>query len=200
MTSSHPTLTGLLEKIEERLSGDDDKQADGKLSLGDILEVVGRRAYGPLLLIIGILSVSPLALIPGSTWAFAALTLLVAAQMAFNRKKPWLPKAALKTSFPEDKVSGALKRVRPWTQAIDKLVKPRLEFLAGEPWLALVALLAIVAALLTFPLSFIPLAPLIPGSTIVLIGLGVTARDGLVLAVAMLVVLAGGWWLGQKFL
>jgi hypothetical protein len=38
--------------------------------------------------------------------------------------------------------------------------------------------------------SLIPFAPAIPGVTIILVGLGITARDGLVLGLAMLVM---GW-------
>jgi hypothetical protein len=194
------TLTDLLDKIEKRVEEDRPGAAEGSLSLKDILDLVGRRAYGPLLLIIGVLSVSPLALIPGSTWAFAVLTLLVAAQMAINLKHPWLPDSALKISFPETKIDRALKNVRPWTRAIDKVVKPRLQFFAGEPWLVLVSLLAIVAALVTFPLSFIPFAPFIPGVTIILIGLGVTARDGVLLGIAMAIICAGAWWVFSRWL
>jgi hypothetical protein len=192
-------LTGLLDRIERRVEQDGAVSAQATLSLGDILDLAGRRAYGPLLLIIGVLSVSPLALIPGSTWAFAALTLLVAAQMALNLQHPWLPKSALRFSFPEQKVAGAVKKIRPWTRAIDKVVKPRLQFLTHEPWLLLIALLAIVAALITFPLSFIPFAPFIPGVTVIFVGLGVTARDGLVLGLAIAAMTAAGVWLWTRF-
>jgi hypothetical protein len=144
------------------------------------------------------MSVSPLAMIPGSTWAFAVLTLLVAVQMALHRKHPWLPESALKLSFPEDKVEGILKKARPWTKAIDKVVRPRLEFLAHEPWIIIVALLAIVAAIITFPLSLIPFAPAIPGAAIILVGLGVTARDGVVLGLAMLAIGGVAVWLGTR--
>lgn len=192
-------LTSLLDSIEKRVE-EDGPSPGGKLALRDMLEVVGQRAYGPMLLIIGILSVSPLSLIPGSTWTFAVLTLLVAIQMAFNKRHPWLPKAALAASFPEAKIKSALEKVRPWTKAVDKIVRPRLEFLAGEPWVAMIALLAIAAALITFPLSFIPLAPFIPGVTIILIGLGVTARDGFLLGIAMLIVCLGGYWLAARWL
>jgi hypothetical protein len=192
-------LTGLLDRIERRAEQDGSSQ-DRKLSIREILDVAGKRAYGPLLLIIGIMSVSPLALIPGSTWTFAVLTLLVAAQMAFNLKHPWLPKAALNVSFPETKVRGALRKLRPWTKRADSIIRPRLQFLAAEPWLALVALLAIAAALITFPLSFIPFAPFIPGVTIILIGLGLTARDGVVLGIAMLIVCGGAYWLAMRWM
>lgn len=192
-------LTGLLDKIEKRVA-EDGPSPQGKLSLQELLDVVGRRAYGPLLLIIGLLSVSPLALIPGSTWTFAILTLLVAVQMALNRKRLWLPKSALNVSFAETKIQAALKPLRPWTKAIDKVIRPRFEFLAGEPWLGVIALLAIAAALITFPLSFIPLAPFLPGATIILIGLGITARDGVVLGLAILLVCGSGYLLASRFL
>lgn len=198
-SGSAETLSGLLDKIERRVDEQGPKSTTGKLTLGEIMDIIGRRAYGPLLLIVGILSVSPLSMIPGSTWMFAALTLLIAMQMAINRKHPWLPSGLLKTSFPQDKVSGALKKVRPWTSAVDKIVRPRFEFLARAPWLILVALLAIAAALVTFPLSFIPLAPFLPGATVILIGLGVTARDGLVLGLAMGILAGGAVWLALRF-
>jgi hypothetical protein len=120
--------------------------------------------------------------------------------MALHKKHPWLPKSALKLSFPGDKVGRALKKVRPWTKAVDKVVKPRFEFLAQEPWLPIVALLAIVAAIVTFPLSLIPFAPAIPGGAVILIGLGVTARDGLVLGIAMLIMSGAAAWIGMKIL
>lgn len=192
-------LTFILDRIAKRIEDDGPEANSRDITLGDILDIVGRQAYGPLLLIIGVMSVSPLALLPGSTWAFALLTLLVAAQMAFNLKHPWLPRSALRLSFPEDKVAGAIDKVRPWTAAVDKVVKPRMEFLAQEPWLLLIAVLAIAAAIVTFPLSFIPFAPLIPGLAVILVGLGVTARDGLVLGIAIMLVGLAAVWLALRF-
>jgi hypothetical protein len=192
-------LTDLLDLVARRVERDGPSPQD-KLSIGDILEIAGKRAYGPLLLIIGTMSVSPLALIPGSTWTFAILTLLVALQMAVNLRHPWLPGFALNTSFSEISIQRALEKVRPWTKRIDRIIRPRFEFLAAQPWLAMISLVAIAAALITFPLSFIPLAPIIPGVTIILIGLGITARDGLVLGAAVLIVGLGAYVLASRWL
>jgi hypothetical protein len=92
-----------------------------------------------------------------------------------------------------------MKKARPWTKIVDKVVKPRLEFLVHEPWLIVVALLAIVAAIITFPLSLIPFAPIVPGLAVILVGLGITARDGVVLGFAMLMMSGGALWLGMRF-
>ena len=192
------TLSQLLDQIETRIDEDGPAPA-GKLSIQQILDVVGTRAYGPILLIIGIMSVSPLALIPGSTWTFAVLTLLVSAQMALNLAHPWLPPFALRASFPEMKIQAALCKVRPVTRAIDQIIRPRLQFLADQPWLTIVALLAIAAALITFPLSLIPLAPFLPGATIILIGLGITARDALALGAAIAITGAAAFWIADMW-
>jgi hypothetical protein len=46
----------------------------------------------------------------------------------------------------------------------------------------------------------IPFAPAIPGAAIILVGLGITARDGVVLGFAMLVMGGVAVWLGMRFL
>jgi len=194
------TLTGLLDAIQcklEAANSDDDLS----ITIGEILDMVGRRAYGPLLLIIGLLSVSPATLIPGSTWAFAALTLLIAVQMVFGLTHPWLPKKALDFSLQEKPVMDGLDKARPWTKRLDKVIRPRWTFLARAPWVSVFALVCVAAALITFPLGFIPFAPLLPGIAIIFVGLGLTARDGVLLSAAGLVVLAGGWFIaGPHFL
>ena len=77
---------------------------------------------------------------------------------------------------------------------VDALLKPRLTFLSKPPFVNLVALLVIGAALITFPLGLIPLAPLAPGLAVVFFGLGMTARDGLWLLLGTLAV-GGAFWL-----
>ncbi len=193
------TLTGLLDAIGQKL-----EKADGdgakSVTIGQILEITGRRAYGPLLLIIGLLSVSPASMIPGSTWAFALLTLLVAVQLTFGMKHPWLPKKALDVSLPEKPVMEGLDKARPWTKRIDKVIRPRWTFLAKAPWISVFALVCVAAALITFPLGFIPFAPVLPGLAVILIGLGLTARDGVLLGGAGLIVLALGWFFVGQYL
>ena len=97
----------------------------------------------------------------------------------------WLPKRALDATVSRTLVVKGVTAARPWAQRIDKLLKPRLTFLALQPFVNLIALACIGAALITIPLGFIPFAPMIPSLAIVLFGLGMTARDGLVLLFGM---------------
>ncbi|ANP46420.1 exopolysaccharide biosynthesis protein [Candidatus Viadribacter manganicus] len=183
-------LEGVLDEISAKCDGDETPES---LTLGEILDSVGRRSYGPLLLVIGLFAISPATVIPGMTWFAAALTLLVAGQMALGLKRIWLPQKALGANLPRDAVKAGIERSRGVATAIDKLLKPRLTFLSRAPFVNLVAVLCILAALITFPLGLIPLAPLIPGLAVVFFGLGMVARDGLWLALGTAAMLGAIW-------
>jgi hypothetical protein len=152
------------------------------VSVGAIVRTIGERAHGPLLLTVGLISISPATLAPGATWALATLTLLIAVQVALRTPRPWMPREALRLEAPRAQLAGFIKAMRPAATAVDKVVRPRWQFLAEPPWTTLVALLCATAALITFPLGLVPFAPLAPGLAIVLFGLGLTARDGVLLA------------------
>lgn len=182
-------LSSLLGVLAERIDGDRSKgSGEPSLTVADVLDLIGRRAYGPLLLIVGLISISPAALIPGSTWAFAALILLISVQLALHKDRPWMPKAALKMKLSEEKLGKFIKGARPTARVIDKIVKPRWSFLAKPPWVIAIAVLCMLAALVTFPLGLIPIAPLAPGLAVVLFGLGLTARDGVLLSIGAAVI------------
>ena len=169
-------LNGVLDEIVAKC--DDDETPDS-LTLGEILESVGRRSYGPLLLVIGLFAISPATIVPGMTWLTAALTLVVAGQMALGMPRIWLPKKALEAQLPRDAVKFGIEKNRGPAKAIDQLLKPRLTFLSKPPFVNFIALMVIAAALITFPLGLIPFAPLAPGLAVVFFGLGMVAHDGL---------------------
>ena len=147
----------------------------------EILATVGRRAYGPLLLFVGLFSISPATVVPGMTWLSATLVLVISLQMAVGQHRPWLPKRLLDATVSRDGLMKGISALRPWARRIDALLKPRFTFLAAQPFVNLIALLCVALALITFPLGFVPFAPLLPGVAIVLLGLGMTAKDGIVL-------------------
>lgn len=180
-----------MDEIEQRA-----RESDGEpFRLNDIVEAVGRRSYGPLLLVIGLFAISPATIVPGMTWLAAGLTLLVAGQMLLGLQRPWLPPKALRARLPREGSLQAIDKVRPWAARVDSVLKPRLAVLTQPPFVNLVALFVLAAALITFPLSLMPLAPLAPGIAVVFFGLGMVAKDGLWLTLGA-GVLAGAFWLG----
>jgi hypothetical protein len=149
--------------------------------VGDVLRAAGSRTFGPLLLLIGLFSISPATIVPGMTWVAAAIALLLSLQMAFGAAHPWLPRNVLDACMNPASVRQASEYVHPWATRIDRFLRPRLTMLAERPFVNLAGLLAATAALVTFPLGLIPVAPVAPGIAITLIGLGLFIRDGVML-------------------
>lgn len=165
-----------------------------EITIGDVLSAAGRRTFGPLLLLIGLFSISPATIVPGMTWVAAAVTLFLSLQLALGAARPWLPPSILNIAVPRDAIRAGAESMRKWARRIDLALQPRLVFLSAPPFANLAGLACALAALVTFPLGLIPVAPLAPGFAIAFIGLGLFARDGLLL-LAGGVVMGGALWL-----
>ena len=87
-------------------------------------------------------------------------------------------------SFPRKHMVAGVAMADKYVVQVDRFLKPRLTFLTQTPFVNLVALACVGAALVTLPLSFVPLGPVIPSLTVLLFGLAITARDGFVLVLA----------------
>lgn len=171
------TLNGLFDQLIAQTEGE-------TVSVRDLLAVVGARSYGPIILLLGFIAVSPITIIPGATWIVALLTLLITGQIVIGMRRPWIPRKLLDFSFKRSLLVDGTSAARNWAGVFDSVLKPRLSFLTRKPFLQLVALMCIGAALITFPLGFVPFGPLLPGMTILVFGLGLIARDGVVILLA----------------
>lgn len=185
-------FTGLLTALLRETSGE-------QVSLRELMDVAGRRSFGPVILLLGLIAVSPLTLVPGATWLVAAVTLLFSGQILLGRRQPWLPAKLVDARFPRTLLEQTVEKAGPVARIADRMTKPRLVFLTEPPFVLGTALLCVVSALITFPLGLIPLAPILPGLSIVLVGIGLTARDGVFLMLSMLS-LAGGAMLMARWL
>jgi hypothetical protein len=164
------------------------------VSVGDIMTVVGRRSFGPLLLIVGLFSISPATILPGMTWFAAALSLVLSLQLALGARHPWLPAGLLRICVPRDTLRAATTDgLRKWARRLDLILRPRLVLLSEPPFANGAGLFCAAAAIATFPLGLIPAAPLAPGVAITIIGLGLFARDGVILLIGGAIVGAAIW-------
>ena len=179
-------MSSLLTSLCEHTSGE-------TVSIADLLNAVGRRSYGPVLLLLGFVAISPLTLVPGANWLIALVTLIFAIQIVIGRKYPWLPQRALNVSFPRKYLISGVESVRKYAEMVDRVLKPRLTFLTRVPFINIVAIACVAAALITFPLGLVPFGPLLPSLTILFFGLALTARDGVVLLIAGATLVGAAW-------
>ncbi|MEM9740681.1 MAG: exopolysaccharide biosynthesis protein [Pseudomonadota bacterium] len=170
-------LSSLMRALVDETSGD-------TVTARDLLDAVGMRSYGPILLLLGFIAISPLTVIPGATWFVSLLILMIAVQILIGKPSPWVPGRFLKFEFRREDLLKGVELSEGHVRRIDAVLRPRLTFLTAPPFAQLVAIICIAAALVSFPLGFVPFGPVLPGIAVLLFGLGLTARDGFVLLAA----------------
>ncbi|MGB7756374.1 MAG: exopolysaccharide biosynthesis protein, partial [Salinisphaera sp.] len=118
---------------------------------------------------------------------------LVSIQLVFGKRFPWLPKKLRGVSISRTRYIRVAERVRPWTRRIDRLVKPRLQWLVEGAASRVVGLLFVALALCMPPLEILPFAAAAPGGGIALTSLGLAGRDGLWVVIGLIPAAVGAW-------
>lgn len=185
-----------LRSIVEAIGGVAD---DDTVTLGDLLEAVGTRSLGPLLLLPALLAASPAGGVPGVPTLLAMLILLVVTYWFLSGDQLWLPGFIRRREVSSDLVQKSVRVLRPVASWTDRHF--------GDHWTGLVrpssekavALAAALMALVMPPLELVPFAVTLPAGAIALMALGLTLRDGVLLAagfaVSIAAPLAAGWFL-----
>jgi hypothetical protein len=189
-------ILNLTQVIEEMVDAGDGDQVSGQ----ELLEAFGERAYGPLILVPSLLLVSPLSAIPGFSTAMGLCIVLVAGQLALGRGHPWLPAFIKTRSMPRDRLAGGAKFLLKVSKFVDGLTRPRLCALTRGVGRRVLALVAVALGAVIPLMEVVPMASSTAGAAVAVLGLALTARDGLLALFAMALVAAvGGLVLGVGF-
>lgn len=175
-------LTGLLDELQQAAETN-----GAKLSVGEILDTIGKRSFGPLLLLGGLLGMTPVSAIPSAPTIIAVITLLISVQLLFGRESVWIPGFLEKLSVKAERVKKAVKISRKPARVVDRMVRPRLELLTRPAADRVVAAVCVLIALCVPPLEFLPFVAFVPSFAIAAIGLGLLARDGLLVLIALII-------------
>lgn len=175
----------------------DKTEGQEKVKLSDALDAFGSRAFGPLILVPAVLLTLPTGALPGVPIALGAVIAFVCLELLLGRTKPAIPSLFGDLSFSRPGLEKAREKGGGFIGAIDSVLRRRLEFMVKPPWLQAVALVCIALCVMLIPLEIIPFATAIPGSALILFGLAVTARDGLLALLGLAAAGAGalGIWL-----
>lgn len=169
-------LEDLLEQLQQA------GETDQPVTIQNMLEATDRRSFGALLLVPGLLVLSPLSGIPGLPSVCALMVALIAMQLLIGRTHFWLPAWLLHRSAPRRKYDKALAFLRRLARYIDRVLRCRLTFLTHGPLaIRISALLCLLIAMTMPPLELVPFGNSIAGGALTLLGLGLLARDGLLI-------------------
>ncbi|QEI08016.1 exopolysaccharide biosynthesis protein [Pigmentiphaga aceris] len=156
-----------------------------RVSLGDMQQEIGERSFGPFLFLPAIVELSPAGGIPGVPTLLGIIVSIFAVQMLLGRRSFWMPAFLSRRTLDGDKLHAALRKVKPVVRYMDRVVRPRWQWLTRKPFIQLVALSSIAAAASVPPLEVLPFASSLPFSAIALLGLGVITRDGVLTVAGM---------------
>ena len=181
-----------LSKLLQELANDTTRD---RVAVGDLLQALGDRAIGALLFIFAFPNIFPVP--PGTSAILGAPLVFLAAQLTFGMR-PWLPGLISRRSMTRTDFHCVVKRVAPWLERAEKLLRPRVSVLTLPPLEYAVGLICLLlATVLVLP---IPFGNMLPALSISLLALGLLERDGyavvtgLVAAVLSAVLVSGVIW------
>jgi hypothetical protein len=153
------------------------------LQLGQIFERLAGRGHALLLIVLGI----PACLIPGVSVGFGVAILLLSFQMALGRK-PFLPRLLRERKMRLSLYLKLQPRLVRIAGGLERLLHPRLLVLFSQPWMMRFygSLILVLAFLLCLPLP-IPFTNMLAGLPILILGIALLERDGVVMAFGLVV-------------
>jgi hypothetical protein len=166
-------------RLSERFRATLDTDADGTVSLGEVLDRAGECSYGIFLLLLAILCFIPV-LPPGTSGVVGALMILLALQMLWGRSQPWLPARWRNKRLAPGTVQAIQTKGVALLQFIERFSYPR-----GE-WLVRNGLTRRLSAIMIILLSLVLSSPMpfmntLPALAVALIAIGLMNNDGYLL-------------------
>jgi hypothetical protein len=153
-----------------------------RISLQDLLDSLGERSFGFLLLLFGVgCAIAP----PGFATILALPLLLFSLQMVAGYDSPWLPRTIGARNFARSDLEATIKRAVPAMRWVERICRPRFEFLVGELGERLLGVLVFILTIviaLPGPGTNFP-----PGVAIAFMSIAIIERDGLLVFLGVLV-------------
>ncbi|RUM99664.1 exopolysaccharide biosynthesis protein [Pseudaminobacter arsenicus] len=155
------------------------EDAEDRVTMGSIRDALGTRSFAALLVLFAAFNLLPLP--PGASAFLGVPLLIVSAQMMYGSKRVWLPQFVTEKSLSAEQFRAIMARVIPRLTQVERFIKPRYWPFwrrRGDRVIGIVAFL--LAIVVTLP---IPLGNWLPAFSTALLGLALSERDGILLAV-----------------
>jgi hypothetical protein len=163
--------------MARRMGGD-----KARISFGDILSATGAHSFTLLILLLAAISSIPSPGIPVGG-PFGLIIMLIGLQMILGRHRLWLPAWLTRRTVARDRLGRAAVRAGALLRKIERRLSPRLAPLTGDlarRFLGAVAVILGFLLLLPIPFGNTP-----PALALVVLALGLMARDGAAVAVGL---------------
>ena len=180
MTANHSSSEARPLPLSQRLARIVAEDGPDRLTFTELAAKLHGRAWGGLLLIFAAINVLPLP--PGTSVFFAIPLMIVSAQMVFGRTSPWFPQRINRRGVKKSELQRLIDKMGRLEARVERIFRPRLPNLTGSAAARLIGLVCFLLALVAaIP---IPLFHVAPAAAIVLFGLSLIYRDGVLVIIA----------------
>lgn len=179
------------------------KAGDGDhVKVGEVIDALAHRSYGPLLLLPAVISVLPvIGALPGVTWTTSALCLFISVHFLMRRQSLWIPEPLRELEVSKSAFKKGVDAARPWLKRADGFTHPRLRLFLHAPAPLFIALLCVALSVAMFIYSVVPGGVVIPAAALIIIAIGLTTHDGILIVVGAIAgsaaVSATGWLINR---
>lgn len=173
--------------LSQRLTAIIEGAGPERLTFTELAAQLHSRAWGGLLLIFAAINVLPLP--PGTSMFFAIPLLLVSGQMVVGRASPWFPRRIDRRGVSRQELQRLISKMEWFELRVERIFRPRIPVLTGPTAARIIGAICFVLGLIAaVP---IPLFHVAPAAAIVLFGVALIYRDGmLVIAAAIAAILS----------
>lgn len=163
-------------------------EAQVTVSVGEIMAALGARGHGPIILTLAALMMVPVGMLPMMPTLIGVMLALTAGQMLIGGQSVSLPAFIARQRLDGERFAAALQRAFPLSRRLRRVLHPRWRALAQSVVaLWLIALYLLVVSLVMIVFGSVPGLPFLLCMPVLLFGLGLTAGDGLVVAMGFAV-------------
>lgn len=176
-------LSEVLDQLEISAQGD-------SIRIEEVIEKLGQKSFASLMLVFSLISTSPASAIPGITTTVAAITFILVVQMIAGRDCLWLPRFITQRQMSTVKLCKGIGWLRRPVHFVERFLKKRLTFLFHRPWLWLPLVLILLLTLFMPFMEIIPTSGSIASAVIALFAAGLLTRDGVLVVLSLVLLLA----------
>ncbi|MBN8534522.1 MAG: exopolysaccharide biosynthesis protein [Rhizobiales bacterium] len=145
-------------------------------AVDDIILALGPRSFGMVLVMFGLPNLLP---VPGLPILCGFIIGIIAFQMVLGKDHLVLPRWVGSKRVKREDLSRVVQRATPTLSAIERAMRPRIAVLTDPPMQRVLGvILCILALALMAPIPFF--GGIAPGIAVILLGLGLAERDGVV--------------------
>ncbi|MCP1199613.1 exopolysaccharide biosynthesis protein [Notoacmeibacter sp. MSK16QG-6] len=158
-------------------------ETDGSVGIRTIADALGDRSFATILMVFASFNLLPL---PFGTSVFLGIPLVIIAwQMVMRQERVWLPRFILKRYLPAKAWRFLIDRIVPLIEKGERFIKPRYwpaNRARAERMIGFLLLILGIAVVMP-----IPLGNWLPALACFTVALGLSERDGIVLAIGTLI-------------